>query len=179
MAREIMTGYLDILKEGKVQRVLKDNRAVQFRRASLEDWDEAVELAYRVFKKYEAAEYGEEGEKEFVEFLNSPILYELFKEGRYVVYVAVADGDIVGMISLRNGNFISLLFVDERFHNRGIGSALLDNLIFYLKSSTEHTKVYVHSSPYAEGFYHRYGFVNEGGRTSAGNIIYTPMSYEL
>ena len=43
-----------------------------------EQWDDAMELAFKVFLKYEAKQYGKEGTDNFAEFLTSPSLGKLF-----------------------------------------------------------------------------------------------------
>ena len=73
-----------------------------------------------------------EGVKNFENFITDSTLYRMFIMGAYQMFVAVADGGIVGMITLRDSQHISLLFVDERYHRQGIGRALLSYLTDYM-----------------------------------------------
>jgi len=151
----------------------------EIRKARDNEWDIAMELAYRVFLKYEAMEYGEEGIRNFAEFVTDEALKKMFLIGEYLLFVAL-DGDrIVGLISLRSGNHISLLFVDEEYHRRGIGSLLVRNLQNYLLQNSRYEKMTVFASPYGIPFYHRIGFRDTGNQTKRDGIIFTPMEFYL
>ena len=149
------------------------------RRAKDIEWDMAMELAYKVFLKYEAMEYGEEGIRSFAEFVTDEALKKMFIIGEYLLFVALDGEKIVGLISLRSGNHISLLFVDEEYHRRGIGSALIKCLQEYLLKNTRHEKMTVFASPYGIQFYHRIGFRDTGNQTKRDGIIFTPMEFYL
>ena len=151
----------------------------QIIRASEADWEDAMALAYRVFLKYESEEYGPEGTCNFFAFVSDQGLKRMFLAGEYPLFVA-KDGDrIVGLISARCGNHISLLFVDEAYHRMGIGAALIETLTAYLKRNTLYRAVTVNASPYGEPFYHKVGFLDTASRTKKDGIIYTPMIYHF
>lgn len=143
------------------------------------EFDTAMELAFRVFLKFEAQEYGREGTDSFAEFLTSPDLKKLFLTRHYLVYVALDGDKIIGVTSLRSGNHISLLFVDPKYHRRGIARRLILAEAQYLANHSEYDYMTVNSSPYAEEFYHRLGFKDTGVRTNESGIIYTPMQLQL
>lgn len=146
-----------------------------YRPAETEDWKEAMQLAWRTFNKFEAPEYTKEGIDNFRDFVFDEKLKEMFENGYYKVYVALDNDKIVGMISLRDVNHISLLFVDENYHRRGIGSKLVQVLQDDLFRETGQMMLTVNAAPYAEAFYHRVGFINRGLRTITDGITYTPM----
>lgn len=152
---------------------------IQIRKAKLTDWDDAMELAFRVFLKYEAIEYGPQGIKNFSEFVTDESLKKMFMIGEYLLFVAVEEERLVGLISLRSGNHISLLFVDEAYHRRGIGTLLVKHLQEYMLKNTKYEKLTVFSSPYGVPFYHRLGFIDVGKETRKEGIIYTPMEFYL
>jgi len=152
---------------------------VIIRKATLADWDEAMELAFRVFLKYEAEEYGPEGIKNFAQFITDEDLKKMFMIGEYLLFVAVKNGKLAGLISLRSGNHISLLFVDEKYHRNGIGTSLVKYLQEYMLKNTRQQKLTVFAAPYGVPFYHRLGFVDIGKETRKDGIIYTPMEFYL
>jgi len=152
---------------------------VVIRRATVEDWDDAMELAFRVFLKYEAEEYGEEGIKNFAQFITDEDLKKMFLQGKYLLFVAVINDKLVGLISLRSGNHISLLFVDEKYHRKGIGTRLVKHLQEYMLQNTVQHKLTVFASPYGVPFYHKTGFTDTGKETHKDGIIYTPMEFYL
>ncbi len=143
------------------------------------EFDQAMELAFRVFLKFEAEEYGKEGTDNFAEFVTSPDVKKLFLTNHYLIYVALDGDEIVGVITLRSGNHISLLFVHEDYHNLGIGKSLVLRGAEYLVNNTDFETMTVHSSPYALGFYHRLGFEDTGAQAIDAGIIYTPMELPL
>lgn len=153
--------------------------AVVIRKADVSDWDGAMELAFRVFLKFEAKEYGPEGIKNFAQFITDEDLKKMFLLGEYLLFVAEREGELVGMISLRSGNHISLLFVDECYHRMGIGTLLLKHLQEYMLKNTKQQKLTVFAAPYGVPFYHRMGFVDTGKETRRDGVIYTPMEFFL
>ena len=152
---------------------------VLIRKATVADWEEAMELAFRVFLKFEAREYGPEGTRNFAQFITDEDLKKMFMIGEYLLFVAVKDGRQVGLISLRGGNHISLLFVDERYHRKGIGTLLVKHLQEYMLQNTKQQKLTVFAAPYGVPFYHRIGFRDVGEETRKDGIIYTPMEFYL
>lgn len=151
----------------------------QIRKAVKSDWEDAMELAFKVFLKYEAMEYGEEGIRNFAEFVTDESLKKMFLIGEYILFVALDGEKIIGLISLRSGNHISLLFVDEEYHRQGVGRALIKCMQEYLLENTKHQKMTVFSSPYGVPFYHRVGFHDIGKETKKEGIIFTPMEFYL
>ena len=79
------------------------------------------------------------------------------------------------MIGIRNGNHISLLFVDGDHHGQGIGSRLIEKTENYLRSNTQFSKMTVNSAPIAKDFYHKKGFKDAGEMTVKDGILYIPM----
>ncbi len=157
---------------------------IVIRRASVEDWEPAMEMVWKTFLKFEAPDYGEEGMKNFLDFISGEQLFQMFSVGEYPVWIAVCESDgreeIVGVASLRAGNHISLLFVEERHQKQGIGKKLVKAMQEHI-ISLGRVKMTVNSSPYGEGFYHKLGFLDTEKRKQTDGIIYTPMIllYEL
>ena len=149
------------------------------REARKDEWETAMELAFRVFLKYEAMEYGPEGIRNFAEFLTDEMLKKLFLAGQYLLFVAVEGNTLIGLITLRSGNHISLLFVNEEYHKRGVGKALVKYLQEYMLSNTSYEKLTVNAAPYGIPFYHKLGFKDTGVQTCKDGIIYTPMEFYL
>ena len=158
---------------------MKNGIKYQINPARDNQWDDAMELAFKVFLKFEAKEYGKEGTDKFVQFLTSTEMQKMFRQGMYILFVATVGEDIIGLISLRSGNHISLLFVDENYHRQGIGRALIKTLQDYLLKETSFVKMTVHASPYGIPFYERVGFEATDVEQKQEGIIYTPMEMYL
>lgn len=151
----------------------------QIRNAYRDEWEEAMSLAWRTFLRFEADVYSPEGVKNFENFITDSTLYRMFVVGSYQLFVALDGKKIVGMLTLRDGTHISLLFVDEQYHRKGIGRALMQYLSNYLLTEMQASRVTVNSSPYGVEFYHRLGFQDLRPQEKRDGIIYTPMEFVL
>lgn len=149
---------------------------IEIMEATREDWEEAMELAWITFLKFEAPEYDKEGTENFLKFISDERLYRMFLIGEYVLAVAKdIDGKIVGMVGVRSKNHVSLLFVDERYHRQGIARTLLSYVQNNVNERTGSCTMTVNSSPYGHDFYEKIGFYETGGRVKTDGIIYYPM----
>lgn len=140
-----------------------------------EEWQEALGLAWRTFLKFESKDYSEEGIRNFREFLADSALYRMFLIGTYHFFVALDGTQIVGIITLREDNHISLLFVDEAYHYKGIGRKLVECMQVWLKMHEKEHRLTVNAAPYGVEFYHRVGFLDSGPEREERGIRYTPM----
>ena len=156
-----------------------ENTRVLVRAAKSRDWHDAMQLAWRTFLRFEAQDYTPEGIRNFSDFVSDKILYQMFLAGDYTMFVAVDGKQIVGMITLRSHTHISLLFVDEQYHRRGVGTALMERLCQFLKEERYEDHVTVNAAPYGVGFYHRLGFVDTESAVTRDGITYTPMERKL
>ena len=142
--------------------------------AKAEDWEEAMELAWRTFQKFEAPEYGEPGTSHFLEFISDQKLYDMFLIGEYKVAVAKCNGKVIGVVTLRSGHHVSLLFVDEHFHKKGIGKKLLSFAQEEFLPPMD-MRLSVNAAPYAIEFYKKVGFMGDSELQMADGITYLPL----
>ena len=151
----------------------------QIRNAYRDEWDDAMTLAWKTFMKFEADIYTDEGIQNFEDFITDTTLHRMFLMGVYQMFVALDRKQIVGMLTLRNNSHISLLFVDEKYHRRGLGRALIEYLREYLLSEAGISKVTVNAAPYGVAFYHKLGFQDLRPEEERDGIRYTPMEFVL
>ncbi|MCM1173735.1 MAG: GNAT family N-acetyltransferase [Blautia sp.] len=151
----------------------------QIRSAYQDEWDDAMMLAWKTFMRFEADVYSAEGIRNFEDFITDTTLYRMFLMGVYQMFVALDRKRIVGMLTLRNASHISLLFVDENYHRKGIGRALIEYLREYLLSEAGIGKITVNAAPYGVAFYHRLGFRDLRPEEEKSGIRYTPMEFIL
>ena len=144
-------------------------------RAKEGEWEDAMALAYRTFMKFQGDVYTGEGVQNFVEFITDNKLFRMFQEQEYHLWVAKdTKENIIGMGSLRSGNHISLLFVDEKWHKTGVGRAIMTEMENFVKAA-DMDNITVNSSPYAVDFYHKLGFADLSEEQLNSGMYITPM----
>ena len=89
--------------------------------------------------------------------------------------VALDGDDIIGAGSIRNRNMLSLLFVEERYHHRGVGSEILRQLCEYLKTEEGERYMALQAAPCAVNFYRKQGFRAVKPEMEFSGIRVTPM----
>ena len=175
-------------------KALEQRRNITILHGTEEDWEDAMAMVWRVFKKTDARDYSVEGCESFLRFISDSMLKRMFVLGRYRMYVAKDAGQIVGVITIREHNHISLLFVDERYQYTGIGRALIDCVMDYLCDrkvlplDNEDEKILdvlyekeqggfctVNSAPYALEFYKKIGFSQIAEPFEREGIVSVPM----
>ena len=151
----------------------------EIRWAHLEEWEPAMHMAWRTFMKFEAKDYSREGIRNFKDFISGRELYRSFVKGSYQMMVALDKKKVIGMISVRNRNYISLLFVDEKYHKMGIGKQMILRICKYLKEEMGESFLTVRAAPYAVDFYHKLGFSDTSFEQEVAGIRATPMKMML
>ena len=130
----------------------------EVRWAKTEEWAPAMKMIWKTFLKYEGEDYTEEGIRNFFEFITDDDLYVSFLKGDYQMMVALDDKRVIGAASVRSCNHLSLLFVDEEYHHRGVGRALMTRMCEYLKKEAGERYISLNAAPYAVNFYRKLGF---------------------
>ncbi len=143
------------------------------------EWDNAMRLVWRTFLKYDGCDYTDEGIENFHEFITDTALQASFLRGEYQMMVALDDNKIIGVASIRSINHLSLLFVDEEYHKRGVGRALILMLCNYLKIEVGEQYMSLKASPYAVNFYRKLGFQATSPEEEYSGIRVTSMEKVL
>ena len=166
------------LYENDRHELLNEDDAVngyEIRWAEDKDWIPAMHMIWKTFLKYEAVDYTEEGIRNFHEFITDEHLYKSFRQGRYQMMVALDGARIIGAASVRNYNHLSLLFVDEEYHHRGVGRSLMGRMCEYLKKEAGERYMSLKAAPYAVDFYRKLGFHAVHAEEAFSGIRVTPM----
>ena len=141
--------------------------------------NEAFSLIWRTFSEFIAPDYTKEAVNNFKKnFIDNINYRENFIQGKEVMYGAYIKEQLVGVLSVRDTDFISCAFVDKKYHRRGIAGKLFNHVIPILKENSV-KKIRLNSSPYAVPFYHSMGFKNLGKEQVYQGILFTPMELIL
>jgi GNAT superfamily N-acetyltransferase len=141
--------------------------------------EEASKLILDCFTEFVGHEYSQEGIGEFQRYVRPDALRQRSKVDHFTLVATVKD-EMAGVIEIRRTAHISLLFVDQQFHRRGIAKGLLHRAL--LMSGTENPgfeRVTVNSLRYAVRVYEKLGFQRAGGEQTVKDIIFVPMMLDL
>lgn len=132
----------------------------------------------KLFKSHLFADYSEEGREIVAEYVSTESLVQTNKEN--FTFLAEISKKVVGVVKVKRGNHVSMLFVDEQFHGKGIGRRLLE----YAKNECvsrqpELTELTANSSRFALPFFESRGFTPTGIENTTNGIVYTPMRLDL
>lgn len=149
----------------------------EIRFATEADITSALDLAWRMFVKYDSPDYGAEHTERMREAIDDR-LKDLSIYTQRLLLVALVDGKVVGMIETYGTNRISLLFVGSKYQRKGIATALMSKIASELKMRG-YDKIVLNSSPHGLPFYKHFGFVVVEEEKNPDTPWKTPMSYIL
>ncbi len=129
----------------------------------------ALQLAWRVFCKFESPDYALEGTEEFKRCLND----DAYLAG--ICYYGAFDEDkLVGVLGIREKKcHICFFFVEGEYHRLGIGTKLFRKMREDFPGRT----ITIYSSPYGLPFYKALGFAATDSEKTVNGIRFTPMEY--
>jgi predicted N-acetyltransferase YhbS len=93
-------------------------------------------------------------------------------QGDNHILVAEQDRDIVGVIELKEGRHLAMLFVAPACQGQGIGHALLQAVLPQLRAPAMSVRASLNAVP----TYQRYGFVIDGEVGEFNGLVYQPLS---
>ena len=94
---------------------------------------------------------------------------------RYRYWVALMEGQLVGVLGMRDRKQLLHLVVADLFQRRGIASALWKQAMSDLLAAGGEVTLSVNSSIYAQPVYERFGFKTIGPRVEGAGVTYIPM----
>lgn len=146
-----------------------------------DELDDTLALIKDVFDEFNYNDYDEEGVESFYKFIDEKYIKKQLKSGNMIILVARTNyKEVIGVAGVSAENHISLLFVNKKFHKKGVGTNLLKFAINVCKYNDEYVeKVTVNSAPYAIDFYRKYGFEDLAKLQECDGIKFLPMAYKI
>lgn len=129
-----------------------------------------------VFDEFVGLDYSAEGNKVFYEFISPENLAKRLAVGNLLI-TAQENGEIIGMIEVRDNIHICLFFVDKEYQGRGIGRNLFEAALKQIGNKTDY--IDVNASPYSEPIYAALGFEKTGELREVDGIKFIPMKIAL
>jgi predicted GNAT family N-acyltransferase len=136
------------------------------------------DLIGRSFDQLVGCDYSQEGVTEFYKYANPAAMADRLKAGHFIL-IAEEMGKIVGMIEFRNGEHVSLLFVDPPYFKMGLSRQLFDRAMLTAREANPAAReITVNSSRYAVPVYQSFGFKTTGPEKTINGITFIPMSLD-
>ena len=129
----------------------------------------AIELIWEVFLRFEAPEYSQEGINHFRASLDDKERTNSLKW-----YGAFDNENLVGVITMREPQHIGGFFVKANCQGKGFGRMLFESM----KADYKKQEFTVNSSLYAVKIYEHLGFVATDTQQTVNGIRFTPMKYK-
>lgn len=96
-------------------------------------------------------------------------------QGDNLMLVAEIDSKVVGVIELKEGRHVAMLFVSPDSQKKGVGRKLLSAALECARNSIVTVSASLSSVP----AYEKYGFKCKGTTGESAGLIYQPMEIEL
>lgn len=143
---------------------------VKVNRVTRDDLEDVEGLVLSVSEQDVLPHFNEKGKSEFLSRVLPDIEKTLDSVNFYSVKL-VSEGKLVGFSALRDGNYLTHLFVAKGIQGQGAGRLLLDHVL----AQTLEKEISLRSSVNAKGFYLAYGFKVEGAESEFNGIRFVPM----
>ena len=144
------------------------------KRGTARDWDAAIGVAWVTFQQIASHTCSEDGARAFRDGITSTQLYIDFLQDKYLLFCAYQHGKVIGMLTLKDKNHISLLFVRKKFQGKGVGTQLLKACRAYCREQGI-LELTVNAVSTALPFYLTNGFTMLESERFEGGLKFTPM----
>jgi GNAT superfamily N-acetyltransferase len=141
---------------------------MEVRKIEPTEYEEASRLILRTFDECVASSMEPAGAQVFRDYAQAEAMRSRDADGSQT-FVAIEGGSLAGVLHVRGGDHISLLFVLPALQRKGIGRALMEAADRECRLAT------VHSSVNATGGYESFGFRASGPEEVRDGIRFVPM----
>lgn len=148
--------------------------AMQIRQLTEADLPHVSALCLDAFMLAVAPSLSAQGVETFVRVASVEAFAER-RQGDNLMLVCEADGRITGLVELKQGRHMAMLFVAPSWQRRGIGRRLISAALEQVSAEI----VTVSASLSSVAAYQRYGFVLAGDVSESAGLVYQPMEKGL
>jgi GNAT superfamily N-acetyltransferase len=147
---------------------------MEIQKVDFTDLDDVKRFVSQVSEVDVLPNFNDQGKAEFKARI-LPDIVTTFDDEHFQTLKVIFAGEMVGFAALRDGNYLTHLFVSKSMQGQGIGKRLLSALL----NTTDSTEISLRSSVNAVGFYKSYGFEVTGNEADYNGIRFVPMSLHL
>ena len=150
---------------------------MEIRLATLADVPRISALVRDLTGKYVAHEFSRQAADRLLGSMEEPAIRGYLASG-YRYHVAEDNGELAGVVAMRNERHLYHLFVAEHFQGMGLARALWQAARTASLEAGNPGLFTVNSSRFAVGMYEKFGFVRDGQVVDEWGVIYIPMKLE-
>ncbi|MCW8925693.1 MAG: GNAT family N-acetyltransferase [Xanthomonadales bacterium] len=147
------------------------------RKANAEDINAISSLLIQLSEKFITSSFTDEGKGNLLRSMNPEAIRGYFDQG-YRYHVADRDGEILGVVGMKNDTHLYHLFVAEAEQGAGLARRLWETAKSDCLSRSSPEYFTVNSSLNAEKVYKSWGFVPVAGVRETGGVKDIPMKLE-
>lgn len=151
---------------------------LQIREGTLSDAKGISSLISRNSKLLLIDDFDDDGLQFFLRSVEAKSIREYMEQGFHYL-IAEDNGEIVGVIAIKDYCHMFHLFVDKSYHQRGIAKMLWDEMRRYSLERGNRGYFTLNSTTYALPVYQRWGFEITSEPKRSYGIRYTPMKLVL
>jgi len=148
--------------------------ALKIRQIETRDLDTVSAICMASFTASVADTLAGEGVATFSTIASAEALRARMKADNLML-VAECDGGVRGVVELREGRHIAMLFVEPDYQRQGIGGKLLAAVLDRAGVET----VTVRASLSSVAMYEKHGFACKGEVSELAGLVYQPMEIDL
>ena len=119
------------------------------------------------------------GAEKFIEHCRQPSIENYLSLPNYAYQLAHIDGELAGVVAMRDNTHLFHMFVPRALHRRGMARRLWQAVRDASIAGGNTTGFTVNASLYALPLYERLGFVATGPKVEMDGIAFVPMRMAL
>lgn len=151
---------------------------MKIREATVDDAEDISAIVFALSEKYIACEFSAKGRETLLKSM-TPVEIKKYIESGYRYHVAEIDGQIVGVVGVRENRHVYHLFVVEAHHRKGIARQLWMVAMEACRLAGNWGEFTVNTLQYAKPLYEKLGFVAQSGPEEKNGVVSIPMKLKV
>ena len=148
---------------------------ISIRRGKIQDVAKVSSLLLELSEEFIAAEFSETGKQNFLRGFTAEKIAEKMSADNFTFDLAEDDGDLIGVVAVRDHTHLFYLFVAKSHQKRGISRVLWERARIESLPYNISGVFTVNASNYAVKAYEKLGFVLKGATQETNGVLYNPM----
>jgi GNAT superfamily N-acetyltransferase len=151
---------------------------LKIRKATPDDSGQISKLLCELTAKFIAKEFSAYGRQLLLDAMKPDVIAKNIQSG-YRYHIAEIDGQLVGVVAVRDNSHLFHFFVAEQYQRQGIAKQLWNTAMRVCDEEGNPGEYTVNSSRYALDVYKALGFVTDAAVQQKNGVVYYPMKLSL